>query len=115
LELGEDVLDAPNHPGRGFFSWSVKISSIPSDEIPAPDGEAHLAMSLYFAAGRRGNDIDIYYYRAEADPTNSGCLANALSLFKQKSGSFSPPLFAYSAVPMSFIPILSGYLPFVRF
>jgi hypothetical protein len=73
LELGEDVLDVPNHPGRRFFSWSVKTSSIPSDEILAPDGEVHLAMSLYFAAGRRGNDTGIYYYRAEAEPTNSGC------------------------------------------
>jgi oligosaccharide reducing-end xylanase len=119
LELGEDVLDAPNHPGRGFFSWSVKTSSIPSDEIPAPDGEEYLAMSLYFAAGRRGNGTSIYYYRAKAEPvqlvvskaeaaqseplpTGPGCLANALSLFKQKAAAFRCR-FAYPDIHLSFV------------
>jgi len=59
--------DAPNHPARGFFSWSMKTNGTPNDEMPAPDGEEYFATSLYFATGRWGNGTGIYNYRAEAD------------------------------------------------
>ena len=59
--------DAPGHPGRGYFSWSMKTNGTPNDEMPAPDGEEYFAMSLYFAAGRWGNGTGIYDYQAAAD------------------------------------------------
>jgi oligosaccharide reducing-end xylanase len=59
--------DDPNHPGYGYFSWSVKRDGKPNDEMPAPDGEEYFAMALYFASGRWGNGTGIYNYRAEAD------------------------------------------------
>jgi oligosaccharide reducing-end xylanase len=59
--------DDPNHPGYGYFSWSVKRDGRPNDEMPAPDGEEYFAMALYFAWGRWGNGTDIYNYRAHAD------------------------------------------------
>ena len=59
--------DSPNYPSYGFFSWSVKTSGVPNDEMPAPDGEEYFAMSLYFAASRWGNGQGIYNYKAEAD------------------------------------------------
>jgi oligosaccharide reducing-end xylanase len=59
--------DSPNHPAKGYFSWSVKTDGKPNDEMPAPDGEEYFAMSLYFAANRWGNGSGIYNYKAEAD------------------------------------------------
>jgi oligosaccharide reducing-end xylanase len=59
--------DSPDHPGYGFFSWSVKTNGTANDEMPAPDGEEYFAMSLYFASGRWGNGTGIYNYKAEAD------------------------------------------------
>jgi endo-1,4-beta-D-glucanase Y len=59
--------DSPNHPAYGFFSWQMKTTSEPIDEMPAPDGEEYFAMSLYFASGRWGNGKGIYDYRAQAD------------------------------------------------
>ena len=59
--------DEPGHPGRGYFSWSLKTDGTPNDEMPAPDGEEYFAMSLYFAAGRWGNGAGIYNYQAAAD------------------------------------------------
>jgi oligosaccharide reducing-end xylanase len=59
--------DSPNHPAKGYFSWSVKTDGRPNDEMPAPDGEEYFAMSLYFAANRWGNGAGIYNYKAEAD------------------------------------------------
>jgi len=59
--------DSPNHPARGYFSWSVRTDGTPNDEMPAPDGEEYFAMSLYFAANRWGNGTGIYNYKAEAD------------------------------------------------
>ena len=59
--------DDPKHPGYGYFSWSVKRDGKPNDEMPAPDGEEYFAMALYFAAGRWGNGIGIYNYKAQAD------------------------------------------------
>lgn len=59
--------DAAGHPGRGYFSWSLRTDGTPNSEMPAPDGEEYFAMSLYFAAGRWGNGKGIYDYRAAAD------------------------------------------------
>ena len=59
--------DEPKHPGYGYFSWSVKRSGKPNDEMPAPDGEEYFATALYFASGRWGNGTGIYNYKAEAD------------------------------------------------
>jgi oligosaccharide reducing-end xylanase len=59
--------EAPDHPGRGYFSWSLNTNGVPRDEMPAPDGEEYFAMALYFAAGRWGNGARIYDYRAAAD------------------------------------------------
>jgi endo-1,4-beta-D-glucanase Y len=59
--------EEPGHPGRGFFSWSMRTDGTPNSEMPAPDGEEYFAMSLYFAAGRWGNGNGIYDYRAAAD------------------------------------------------
>ena len=59
--------DSPNHPAYGFFSWQMKPTGEPIDEIPAPDGEEYFAMSLYFAANRWGCGSGIYNYKAEAD------------------------------------------------
>ena len=59
--------DQPDHPARGYFSWSVKIDGTPNDEMPAPDGEEYFATALYFAGGRWGNGVGIYNYRAQAD------------------------------------------------
>jgi len=59
--------EAPDHPGRGYFSWSMKRDGKPNDEMPAPDGEEYFAMALYFAQARWGNGAGIYNYRAEAD------------------------------------------------
>jgi oligosaccharide reducing-end xylanase len=56
-----------NHPAYGYFSWSLQTNGIAIDEMPAPDGEAYYAMSLYFAAARWGNGLGIFNYRAEAD------------------------------------------------
>ncbi len=38
--------DEPGHPGRGYFSWSMRTDGTPNDEMPAPDGEEYFAMSL---------------------------------------------------------------------
>lgn len=59
--------DLPEHPARGFFSWSVRTDGTPNDEMPASDGEEYFAMALYFAANRWGNGSGIYDYRAQAD------------------------------------------------
>jgi len=59
--------DEPGHPGRGYFSWSLRTDGTPNDEMPAPDGEEYFAMALYFAAGRWSNGTGIYDYRAAAD------------------------------------------------
>jgi endo-1,4-beta-D-glucanase Y len=59
--------DRADHPGRGFFSWSMKTDGTPNDEMPAPDGEEYFAMALYFAAGRWGNGEGIFNYQAAAD------------------------------------------------
>ena len=59
--------EAAGHPGRGFFSWSVKTDGRPNDEMPAPDGEEYIVTALYFAAGRWGNGAGIYNYQAQAD------------------------------------------------
>jgi oligosaccharide reducing-end xylanase len=56
-----------DHPGRGYFSWSMRADGTPRDEMPAPDGEEYFAMSLYFAAARWGNGTGIYDYKAAAD------------------------------------------------
>jgi oligosaccharide reducing-end xylanase len=58
--------DSPAHPSHGFFSWSMKTNGVANDEMPAPDGEEYFATSLYFAAGRWGNNTGTDY-RAEAD------------------------------------------------
>jgi len=55
------------HPGRGYFSWSLRTDGTPNSEMPAPDGEEYFAMSLYFAAGRWGNGSGIYDYLSAAD------------------------------------------------
>jgi oligosaccharide reducing-end xylanase len=55
------------HPGRGYFSWSMKTNGTPNDEMPAPDAEEYFIMSLYFASARWGNGTGIYNYKAEAD------------------------------------------------
>jgi oligosaccharide reducing-end xylanase len=57
----------PNHPSRGYFSWSCKTDGTPNEETPAPDGEEYFVMALYFAAGRWGNGAGIYNYKAQAD------------------------------------------------
>lgn len=57
----------PDHPSRGYFSWSCKTDGTPNEETPAPDGEEYFVMSLYFAAGRWGNGAGIYNYKAQAD------------------------------------------------
>jgi oligosaccharide reducing-end xylanase len=59
--------DDPNHPGYGYFSWSVKRDGRPNDEMPAPDGEEYFATALYFASGRWGDGTGIYNYQAQAD------------------------------------------------
>ncbi|MFA7485914.1 MAG: glycosyl hydrolase family 8, partial [Phycisphaerae bacterium] len=59
--------DKPDHPGRGYFCWSVDIDGKVNDDLPAPDGEEYFAMSLYFAAGRWGNGEGIYNYQKWAD------------------------------------------------
>jgi len=59
--------EAPAHPARGFFSWSMKTDGTPNDEMPTPVAEEYFTMSLYFAAGRWGNGAGIYDYKAEAD------------------------------------------------
>jgi len=59
--------DEPGHPGRGFFSWSLKTDGTRNSDMPAPDGEEYFATALYFAAGRWGNGPGIYNYRAAAD------------------------------------------------
>jgi len=59
--------DSPDHPGQGYFSWSMRTDGKPNDEMPAPDGEEYFAMSLYFAAGRWGNGDGVYNYQAAAD------------------------------------------------
>jgi len=59
--------DDPNHPGYGYFSWSVKRDGRPNDEMPAPDGEEYFAMALYFASNRWDNGRGVYNYRARAD------------------------------------------------
>ncbi|OHB66635.1 MAG: glycoside hydrolase [Planctomycetes bacterium RBG_13_60_9] len=59
--------EAPDHPGRGYFSWSLSTDGTPGDEMPAPDGEEYFATSLYFAAGRWGNGAGVYDYKAAAD------------------------------------------------
>lgn len=58
---------APDHPAKGYFSWSVKTNGEAIDEMPAPDGEEYFATALYFAAVRWGNGEGIYNYTAEAD------------------------------------------------
>jgi oligosaccharide reducing-end xylanase len=57
---------SPTSPAYGFFSWSMKSSGAPNDEMPASDGEEYFAMSLYFAQARWGNGSGIYQYGAEA-------------------------------------------------
>jgi endo-1,4-beta-D-glucanase Y len=59
--------ETAGHPGRGYFSWSMRTDGTPNDEMPAPDGEEYFAMSLYFAAGRWGNGTGIYDYLAAAN------------------------------------------------
>ena len=59
--------DDPDHPGYGYFSWSMRTDGTANDEMPAPDGEEYFATALYFASGRWGNGEGIYNYRAEAD------------------------------------------------
>jgi len=59
--------DDPAHPARGFFSWSMKTTGEPRDELPAPDGEEYLITALYFADARWGSGAGIYDYRTEAD------------------------------------------------
>jgi oligosaccharide reducing-end xylanase len=57
----------PEHPSKGYFSWSVRPDGVPFSETPAPDGEEYFVMSLYFAANRWGNGEGIYNYKAYAD------------------------------------------------
>src|SRR5690554_324200 len=45
----------PDHPAKGYFAWSVKVTGEPIDEMPAPDGEEYFATALYFAAVRWGD------------------------------------------------------------
>lgn len=59
--------DAPSHPARGYFSWSMKTDGAPNDEMPVADAEEYFATALYFAAGRWGSGSGIYDYRAAAD------------------------------------------------
>ncbi len=59
--------DSPNHPAYGYFSWSAGTDGMPTDEMPAPDGEEYFATALYFAAGRWGGGAGIYDYKAKAD------------------------------------------------
>jgi oligosaccharide reducing-end xylanase len=59
--------DEPGHPGRGYFSWSLRTDGTPNSEMPAPDGEEYFTMALYFAAGRWGNGTGVYNYQAAAD------------------------------------------------
>ncbi len=59
--------DSPEHPGYGFFSWSMKTNGTPNSESPAPDGEEYFAMALYFASTRWGDGKGIYNYRAAAN------------------------------------------------
>jgi oligosaccharide reducing-end xylanase len=59
--------DETGHPGRGYFSWSLKTDGTPNSEMPAPDGEEYFATALYFASGRWGDGSGIYSYRAAAD------------------------------------------------
>lgn len=59
--------DDPRHPTYGFFSWQMRYDGTAMSELPAPDGEEYYAMALYFAAGRWGNGMGIYNYKAEAD------------------------------------------------
>ena len=56
-----------NHPACGYFSWSSRTNGVPNDEMPAPDGEEYLAMSLCFAANRWGSGTGIYDYHVAAD------------------------------------------------
>jgi len=60
-------ISSPQHPSRGYFSWSMKTDGTPNEETPAPDGEEYFAMSLYFASARWGNGRGIYNYKAQAD------------------------------------------------
>ncbi len=59
--------EEPDHPGCGYFSWSLKPDGTPNSDMPAPDGEEYFATALYFAAGRWGNGPGIYHYRNAAD------------------------------------------------
>ena len=52
--------DEPGHPGRGYFSWSIRTNGIPNSEMPAPDGEEYFATALYFAAHRWGDGQGIF-------------------------------------------------------
>ncbi len=60
-------IGSPQHPSKGYFSWSCKVNGEPNDETPAPDGEEYFVMALYFAGNRWGNGAGIYDYRAQAD------------------------------------------------
>lgn len=57
---------SPDHPAYGFFSWSMKTTGAPNDEMCAPDGEEYFVTSLYFADARWGSGQGIYNYRTEA-------------------------------------------------
>ncbi len=59
--------DSPTNPAFGFFAWSMTTNGIANDDMPAPDGEEYFVTSLYFAAGRWGNEDGIYNYQEEAD------------------------------------------------
>ncbi len=85
---------APDHPARGYFSWSVRTDGVANDQMPAPDGEEYFITALYFAAARWGSGSGIYDYATEADrlltdilhrdtitgPTNRGTMT-AINLF----------------------------------
>jgi oligosaccharide reducing-end xylanase len=57
---------SPDHPSYGFFSWSMKTTGAPNDEMCAPDAEEYFVTSLYFADARWGSGRGIYNYRTEA-------------------------------------------------
>lgn len=79
----------PDHPARGFFSWSMKTNGTPNDETPAPDGEEYYTMALYFASGRWGNGAGIYNYRAEADRLLTDMLHREVVNGRTKRGPYS--------------------------
>ena len=78
----------PDHPARGFFSWSMKTDGTPNSETPAPDGEEYYTMALYFASARWGDGAGIYNYHAAADRLLTDMLHREVLRGRTKRGPY---------------------------